>query len=303
MSLIQWTDMTSNPIHLVKKDGSHGGHWCRKISAGCQKCYAETQNQSNYFSFASHLPYTGSVPNNLILDRGVLESWVKLKKPHKIFVCSMTDLFGEWVSDRWLDEVFAYMAIAKQHTFQILTKRPQRMLEYCAKPKTKMRINLLVHNLTWPLPKVWLGTTVENQSAANQRIPLLLETPAAMRFLSCEPMLEQIDIESYLYEDPEGKLSPGINWVIAGGESGNNARPCHIEWLRSLVHQCENAKVPVFIKQLGTNAFAQRARPSISHRDNINGVAECHYKLKLKSRKGGAIEEFPDDLKLRQFPL
>ena len=129
MSNIEWCDITSNPIHLIRENGSHGGHWCRKISAGCKQCYAEAQNQSNYFSFASHLPYTGSVPHNLILDETVLQSWL-LKKPRKIFVCSMTDLFANWVSDQWLDKVFAYMAHANWHTYQILTKRPERMRTY-----------------------------------------------------------------------------------------------------------------------------------------------------------------------------
>ncbi|MEG3840466.1 DUF5131 family protein, partial [Microcoleus sp. herbarium14] len=122
MSLISWTDITANPIHLIREDGSHGGHWCRKVSAGCSRCYSETQNQSNYFAFASHLPYAGQAPDNLIFEEAVMKKLLRMRSPKKVFLCSMTDLFGEWVPDEWIDKAFAYMALAKQHTFQILTK-------------------------------------------------------------------------------------------------------------------------------------------------------------------------------------
>lgn len=304
MSNIQWTDITSNPIHLIREDSTHGGHWCQKISPGCANCYAETQNQSNYFKFASHLPYTGKVPQNLIFDEEVMQKLINMRSPKKIFLCSMTDLFGEWVPDEWIDLIFAYMAIAKQHTFQILTKRPERMQEYLA---GKI-----------PLPNVWLGVSVENQKVADERIPLLLTTPAKLRFLSCEPLLEELNLVSQKREDgiynyllntwetrrigaggavAGGRISPysneGINWVIVGAESGSRARPCDVNWIRSIVQQCQKSNVAVFVKQLGSKPI-----------NSDNGLMRTpQLWLNLKDRKGGNIDEFPEDLKIRQFPV
>lgn len=284
-SKIEWTDTTKNPIHLVKPDSSHGGHWCNKISEGCLHCYAEHQNQSNYLSWASHLKYTGDVPENLILDENILVEIIKMKTPKKIFMCSMTDLFGNWIFNDWIDKIFATMLIAKQHTFQVLTKRPQRMKEYLSKP---YHINIARYideyfddkfahqNYDLPAPNIWLGVTCENQRTANERIPILLETPAKVRFLSCEPLLEEIK-----FNFDNGKP----DWIIVGGESGNKARPCHLDWIRSTVKQCRASNVPIFVKQLGSNVFYGAGN-----------------KMKL-SRKGGDISKFPEDLQLREFPL
>lgn len=262
---IEWTDITANPIHLIKEDGSHSGHWCRKISSGCTRCYAETQNQSGFFSFASHLKYTGEAPKNLILDEAVLQSWVKLKKPHKIFVCSMTDMFGDWVSDDWLDQIFDAMSRAHQHTFQVLTKRPERMAEFIDKNFTCAgRI----------LTNVWLGTSIENQKAVSDRSRHLfkLNNKGWTTFYSVEPLLEEVQLN----------LNP-VNWVIVGGESGKGARPCHYEWVLGVVEQCQKSDTPVFVKQLGTNYFQE-------------GVS-----IKVKG-KGGDIHELPSRLQVREFP-
>lgn len=309
MSKIQWTDKTFNPIRLIRDDGSHGGHWCRKISEGCANCYAEEQNQSNYFSFASHLKYTGKMPENLILDEQVLSDIIKLKKPHKIFMCSMTDIFGDWIPEHWIDQIFATMLIAKQHTFQVLTKRPERMREYLSKPYfvniaryiDQHFNNKFAHdNYELPADNIWLGTTCENQKTANERIPHLVQTPAKVRFLSCEPLLEEIDLDLdglIDIEDEEGSClaqpKDAINWLIVGGESGKNARPCHIEWIRSLVNQCKTANIPVFAKQLGSKPIN-----SVPY-----GSTFVHFPLKLKNKKGGDIEEFPEDLQVREFPF
>lgn len=305
MSLISWTDITANPIHLIREDGSHGGHWCHKVSPGCAKCYSETQNQSNYFKFASHLPYSGSAPDNLIFDEKVMQELIKIRSPKKIFLCSMTDLFGEWVPDAWLDRASAYMAIASQHTFQILTKRPERMKPYLQQgAKQRIRrgavdvgrlLNLAPEryepyetcDFDWPLSNIWLGTSVENQKAADDRIPSLIQTPVSVRFLSCEPLLESIDIRDY--------LQLGIDWVIVGGESGTGARPCHVDWIRSIVQQCQQSETAVFVKQLGSNPLLTACY--------IDGVATTYQKLKLADRKGGDINEFPEDLRVREFPI
>jgi protein gp37 len=160
--------------------------------------------------------------------------------------------------------------------------------------------------LQWTMPdNIWLGVSCENQAMADKRIPLLMQIPAKVRFLSCEPLLEPINLSKFLpiewSEIAEDWIEswPGIgsystndypSWVIAGGESGAGSRPCHIDWIRDIASQCQSAKVPVFIKQLGSNAIATRS-------DNTG-----NYKLKLKDRKGSDILEWFDDLRLQQFP-
>lgn len=290
MSNIQWTDVTSNPIHLIKPDGSHGGHWCRKISPGCANCYAETQNQSGFFKFASHIEYIGEVPPNLIFDEAIARQWLSWRKPKKIFVCSMTDLFGEWVSDEWIDKIFAYMSVAHRHTFQLLTKRPERAIAYFKRPNLAQRIKEaggLVCRPELPLKNVWFGTTTENQVMADKRIPILLEIPAAVRWLSVEPLLENVQLTFVNYvddwSDPTDKGCHKINWIVVGGESGR-ARGCKLEWVESVVKQCQSADVPVFVKQLGSNAW----------------LNDDPYKT--SDRKGGKIEEFFAYLQVREFP-
>ncbi|MBD2364488.1 DUF5131 family protein [Anabaena minutissima FACHB-250] len=292
MTNIQWTDITSNPIHLVKADGSHGGHWCKKVSPGCANCYSEVQNNSGFFSFASHLKYIGEVPENLILDESVLQGWLKLKKPHKIFVCSMTDIFGEWVKEEWIDKIFAYMAVTPHHTYQLLTKRPEIAVKYFADAKSRwyaiakqmiqiQGVKSVPAELYFPLDNIWIGTSCENQAMADKRIPLLLDIPAKIRFLSCEPLLESIDLlrltNGHLYS------LECINLVIVGGESGR-ARDCKVEWVESIVEQCEYTQVRVFVKQLGSNAWLNDAP------------------FKTRDRKGGNISEFPVHLQVRELP-
>jgi protein gp37 len=225
----------------------------------------------------------------------------------KIFVENQSDLFGEWVTDEMLDRVFAVMALCPQHIFQVLTKRPERMRKYLADPDVQDRVAGAISPFDieavirlesyadrshlrgadgvlasvfsrWPLPHVWLGVSVENQATADERIPLLLETPAAIRFVSAEPLLGMLDLSLFVevrHEDEYGErglkaenpdqsravkqtglpmhdpwVSP-LDWVIAGGESGKNARPMHPDWARSLRDQCVAAGVPFFFKQWG----------------------------------------------------
>ncbi|MFO0055637.1 MAG: DUF5131 family protein [Dolichospermum sp.] len=275
---IEWTDMTSNPIHLVKENGENGGHWCKKISEGCANCYAETQNQSNYFSFASHLKYAGEAPKNLILDEAVLQSWVKLKKPHKIFVCSMTDMFGDWVSEEWILKIFTYFRKCPQHTFQVLTKRPERMLDIVGRIWWEDGVALLWGKSTTakPLPNVWLGTSIENQKAMIDRAFSIwkLRKKGWTTFYSVEPLLEKTQLSLSNYP---------VSWVIVGGESGKDARPCHYEWILDVAEQCQASDTPVFVKQLGTNYYQE-------------GIS-----IKVKG-KGGDIHQLPSKLQVREFP-
>lgn len=300
MSLIHWTDISVNPIHILREDGSNGGHFCNKVSPGCLNCYSETQNQSNYFNFASKLKYSGKAPNNLIFDDAVMRKLIRSRSSKKIFLCSMTDLFADWVSDDWLDKAFIYMAIAKQHTFQILTKRPERIRSYLQQgAKQRIRrgavdlgrsLNLPPEryepyetcDFDWPLANIWLGASVENQKMADQRIPYLLNSLAVVRFLSCEPLLEKVDLSEFLNVK-------GNSWVIVGGESGSQSRPCQLDWIESIVTQCQQQSVAVFVKQWGQNSLAYSA-----------GLSK---KIKLKDRKGGDMAEWPESIRVRQFPI
>lgn len=216
---------------------------------------------------------------NVVLHSDRLRQPLRLQKPRHIFVNSMSDLFHDEVPDEFLDEVFAVMAMASRHTFQILTKRPQRMHDYLTDPDTSRRIAsvVLLQHVTcekdgvmsielyshtyWPLPNVWLGVSVEDQRRANERIPILMEIPEAVAFLSCEPLLGPINIDDAMYGagtygsvDWFGQTDgfgyeAFIHWVIVGAESGPNARPMDDDWVRSLRDQCVAANVPFFFKQ------------------------------------------------------
>jgi protein gp37 len=215
-----------------------------------------------------------------------LEDPLRWKRPRRIFVNSMSDLFHESVPDSDIEAIFGVMATAGHHTFQILTKRPERMLDFVSKVKhstcvaamivkgsnthseggRRSRIKTMPRGWPWPLRNVWLGVSVEDQKTADERIPLLLQTPAAVRWISAEPLLGAIDLTrlkppSVTWMDClEGRehFGPGVasggphlDWVVVGGESGSGARPMHPEWVRSIRDQCARAGVPFFFKQWG----------------------------------------------------
>ncbi len=263
---IGWTDATWNPVS-----------GCSKVSPGCDNCYAEAL--SHRFGWTQK-PWTAPhAAQNVVLHPDRLSQPLRWQKPRHIFVNSMSDLFHQEVPDSFLDEVFAVMAMAPRHTFQILTKRPQRMHDYLTDPETSRRIASVVlhqhatcekdgvmsielyNHAYWPLPNVWLGVSVEDQRRAIERVPILMEIPAVVRFLSCEPLLGPINIDDAMY----GARTYGpmdwfgqtdgfgheafIHWVIVGAESGPNARPMDDDWVRSLRDQCVAANVPFFFKQ------------------------------------------------------
>jgi protein gp37 len=252
MSKIEWTERTWNPVT-----------GCSKVSEGCKNCYAlrmtwrhvnNPEIKAKYEgtarkSEAGNINFTGKI--NMLED--VLFEPQKRKKPTMYFVNSMSDLFHEGVSFDFIDSVFCVMANCPQHTFQILTKRPERMLEFM---QEALKLN---GGYSLPLSNVWLGASVENQKAANERIPILLSVPAAIRFLSCEPLLGPVEFyktANAMLADGNrawdlNDLLSGIHWVIAGGESGPNARPSHPDWFRSLRDQCAGAETPFFFKQWG----------------------------------------------------
>lgn len=232
-SAIEWTDYTWNPVT-----------GCSKVSQGCHFCYAERLWPKVSAAEAKRL---GTMPRPFTDVRTHperLSQPLRLRRPRRIFVNSMSDLFHEDVPREFVELVFSTMAAAKRHTFQVLTKRPERM-----------RALMSGDILSIPLPNVWLGVSVEDQATADERIPLLLQTPAAVRFLSCEPLLGPIDLNRIpiprgTVECAGGQLPP-VDWVIAGGESGPKARPSHPQWFTSLRDQCASAGVPFFFKQWG----------------------------------------------------
>lgn len=261
---IEWTDATWNPVS-----------GCTKVSTGCDHCYAET--------LANRFAGTKAYPNGFeVTLRPERLDWpLRKRKPLRIFVNSMADLFHDQVPDEYIAKVFAIMALAPRHTFQVLTKRHARMRsllnsarfqQVVLAEQYRQRYDDQRVTSTWPLPNVWLGASTENQQWADIRIPALLDTPAAVRFVSAEPLLGPIELFGsvtspgvaiarsgvQLYpSSPDGPaeydydFQVGIDWVIVGGESGHGARPMHLDWVRSLQDQCAAAGVAFLFKQHG----------------------------------------------------
>ena len=211
-STIEWTEASWNPVT-----------GCTKVSPGCAHCYAETFAE-RFRGVAGH-PYEQGFDLKLWPDR--LDLPLRWKRPRTIFVNSMSDLFHEAVPEHFIQQVFDVMVRAEHHTFQVLTKRPERAAE-------------LTPRLPWP-QNVWMGTSVENQRFV-LRVDWLRRTGARLKFLSCEPLLGPLRLQ----------LS-GIGWVIVGGESGPRARPMRADWARDIRVQCRKAGVPFFFKQWGAH--------------------------------------------------
>lgn len=303
---ISWSEKTWNPVV-----------GCSKVSEGCRNCYAmrvaygleRRFRQEKYAGTTKRTPRGPQWTGLVRTAPEALELPLRWRKPAKVFVNSMSDLFHEAVPFEFVAAVFGVMAATPRHTYQVLTKRPARMLEFfrwleavnpaglhnpAAKalwfaddhiPATVARAE---HR--WPLPNVWLGASVEDQAAADGRVPLLLQAPAAVRWLSMEPLLGPVDLERVLWPGAGGhrvdvlrggyRLRPGVlaggpsagpgepkggfvnhsgvpgtvDWVVVGGESGplTQAREFRLEWAADLVRQCKGAGVPVFVKQLGS---------------------------------------------------
>ena len=280
---IEWTEYSWNPVT-----------GCTPISEGCQNCYAKRMANR----LRGRCGYPTDEPFKVTLHEDRLEEPLRWKKPRKVFVCSMSDLFHEDVPNEFIDYVFAVMGRSQQHTFILLTKRPERMREYLQAGRYQQILNIAYRlkyrpeglgkgidnpkDMRW-WPNVWLGVTAENQQRADERIPVLLQIPAAVRFVSIEPMLGPIDLtkliipitgpgssqpcapetwrqinaltgDDYQYDwkcHGVGHQGPQLNWVICGSESGPNHRKTKIEWIRDLREQCISANVPFFFKQHG----------------------------------------------------
>lgn len=222
---IEWTEATWNPVT-----------GCTKISEGCRNCYAEGIAKR----FWGERKFT-----DVQCHPERLSEPAKLKKPSRIFVNSMSDMFHHYIPYEFIKDIWSVMLANQQHTFVILTKRADRMAE---------TVDLLLRDGFGVLPNVWIGVSVENQQAADERILLLLQTPAAVRFVSCEPLLVPVNLGllgTIPHSDPYSLVYQKLNWVICGGESGTRARPMHPNWARSLRDQCQEASVSFFFKQWG----------------------------------------------------
>jgi protein gp37 len=267
MTKIEWTEATWNPIV-----------GCSIVSPGCTNCYAMRmadrltsmavrRDGSGNVALRHYVSTTKRVHNerdghktvwtgvvNMAPD-AILRAPLRRRKPTTYFVNSMGDLFHEDVPDEWIDRVFAVMALAPQHTFQALTKRAARMRAYVNAARGRNAFK----TRNWPLPNVWLGVSAEDQRRADERVPELVATPAAVRFVSAEPLLGPINLSSPTLwcipdHDSGGKLPAlsSLDWIIVGGESGSGARPMHPDWARSIRDQCATAGVPYFFKQWGS---------------------------------------------------
>lgn len=312
---IEWAEGVWNPIT-----------GCTKVSAGCAHCYAERMATR----LAGRAGYPAEHPFAVTLHPDRLEEPLHWRKPRRIFVCSMSDLFHPDVPDEFTDWVFQTMDQARWHTFVILTKRPERMRAYVIErrqarfreyadkfrdcPTEAMRTSpaakVARRRAENPMPAyVWLGTSVEDQATADDRIPHLLRCPAAVRFVSYEPVLGPVDLSRSWdpLKEPEGARLPGkIDWVIAGGESGPKARACHIEDIRSVVRQCREGGVSVFVKQLGS--YPSSDQPEGMWWEPLWEDKTC---TRLSGRyaptgglaqKGGNRADWPEDLRIREYP-
>lgn len=318
-SSIEWTDSSWNPVR-----------GCQKISPGCRNCYAATFAE-RWRGIAGHAYERGFDPRLAPDKLGEPLTW---KKPRRVFVNSMSDLFfgghrtdfavGEPFPFEYVAAVFGVMAATPRHEYQILTKRPERAEEFFAWLAAETERDGLVgtlhdamgrfytalhpeaeHNddpptryaracefildefdgfVDWPLRNVLLGVSVEDRKYGVPRIDVLRRIPWGRRFLSIEPLLEDI-----------GELDlTGISWVIVGGESGPGARPFNVAWARRVVAQCREQSVPVFVKQVGA-VVHEDVNPAEQHQGAL-------VRIRLKDRKGGDPNEWPLDLRVREFP-
>lgn len=231
---IEWTDLSWNPIR-----------GCRRVSEGCRNCYAERvaarfcKPGLAYHGLAESTPSGPRWTGKVQFVEKVLRDPLKWKKPKRVFVNSMSDLFHEDVTDEILDQIFSVISICPQHIFQILTKRPVRMRDY------------FLSRAGFPLPNVWVGVSVENQAAADQRIPFLLETPALVHWISAEPLLGPLELLYKFMIPAKYTFSTMIDWVVVGGESGPGSRPMDPDWVRLICNECQVSGTAFFFKQWG----------------------------------------------------
>lgn len=375
---IEWTDFTSNPIKFRAPDGRVV--WaCEKLSPGCKNCYAAALAERYTDRRAGDWNAETMRTLTPFLDEQELRRMLTYKPASgkRVFVGDMTDVVGDWVQRWMLAQLIATMALRYDVTWQLLTKRAERLRALMTDESFRAEIAEWVEMLAegddgcdplarttddlranapdvlgddWPIKNIWLGVSAEDQQRADERIPQLLETPAAVRFVSAEPLLGPIDLERVplpgaaeqwygltgvtqpiAEKDTEPddwkywtRRSSKLHWLIVGGESGAGARPTWTPHVRSIVQQCAAAGVPVFVKQLGSDT---RDRNDAGFTGDFDGSGTCWpeqhaiddriehdldgtrdgyqgapVRIRLRDRKGGDPSEWPEDVRVREFP-
>lgn len=278
---IEWTDFTWNPIRARNNRSRRIGTFCTRISPGCKNCYASTINRR--FGTGDEYEVPNLAHTEFFLKDRMLAEPVARKKPARIFVGDMFDLFHEQIPIAFITEVLRVAHETPRHTFQFLTKRAERMRVLVNRTQEHWGVTFGSH--------MHFGVSVEDQHRADERVPELLRTLAAVIFLSVEPMLQAIDLVRAHRQLTPYCLAPGVNWVICGGESGPGARPFNLAWAEVLLKQCRAANVPFFMKQIGSNPWwMSKGEPEVSNRYRTN------------DRKGGDPAEWPEALRVREFP-
>lgn len=264
-SEIQWTDATWNIAR-----------GCTKVDADCKYCYMFRDSMETIKEVDGKQKRVGTryQPGEVVRTKTVFDLPLKLKEPSKIFTSSLTDFFHPDI-DSYRGEAWDIIRRCPQHTFQILTKRPDRILFNLPEYWEEIR------------GRCWLGTSIGSQESMHRLSDLTCHIQPGIKFLSLEPLHGPIDLKLHEFVDMGHRVKDLIDWVIIGGESGNDKgfyryRPCELEWIESLINQCREFGTPVFVKQLGTHLAKQ---------------------LKLSDRHGGNINEWPEHLRIREFPV
>lgn len=320
---ISWCDETWNPTR-----------GCRRVSEGCRHCWAERmaarlsgpgKAYDGLVSTASHFSCRPRWTGRARFVPEMLERPLRWRKPRRIAVSLMGDLFHEDIAFEEIAAVFGVMAATPQHTYLILTKRPERMVEFhewlaasnvgygpadhCViAAGVKMgRPEFLVPRVEWPLPNVWVGVSAENQQTLEERWRYLAQVPAAVRWISLEPLLAHVDlgqlhkVGKHLVGNCEHSAEP--DWVVVGGESGPRARPCHVSWITAIAAQCLNAGIPMHIKQLGS-CPVDELEPTGRFRTH-EGRRQMEVTAKrysISDSKGAVMDDWPPDLRVREWP-
>jgi len=315
-------------VPIAEKMVGRIGQHCEHVSPGCEHCYAESNNHRCLPGNGTGLPYDrrsrdlveAFLDEKILLEplrwREIREQGSGISRPRRIFPMNQSDLFAEWVTDAMRDRVFAVMALCPGSIFQVLTKRIEAANAYLSSPGQlpgwrRILIDGAIWEVmghppadqiehdgnwqcNWPLPNMWLGVSIENQKAANERIQPLLKTPAAVRFISAEPLLGPLNLDACI----------ALDWVICGGESGAHSRPMHQQWARSLRDQCQAAGVPFFFKQWGAYSPAKDGKYIVAPDGHIRPRHEtltdrdCRMTRQTKKAAGALL----DGREWKQFP-
>jgi protein gp37 len=346
---IAWTQVTWNPVRGCQRvspgcgggvkgpDGEQGGCYAETMAARIVRMggyewnggwwVADPTKSATPASRANADKYRDLVRLNkhgkaqwtgtFAFDVDKLDEPLRRRAPTMYFVNSMSDWAGDGLSFEQMAALFGVMAACPQHTFQLLTKRADRMLEFFRwlnngdVPEAEV-VSICASNFVdcdrvarpWPLPNVWLGVSCERQKEADERIPLVLQCPAAIRWVSAEPLLGHIDLfAAGMKIDGKLDLATGerrrLDWVVWGGESGHGARLCDVEWIRDGVRQCRTAGTPAFVKQLGAACYDFATATAGHLPDSFRFI---RIRNEVKDKKGADLREWPEDLRVRQWP-